>query len=555
MDRSTFLRCLQESRLFSEQEFDAATAGLPDSDQARVLARALNEQGCLTRFQARHLLHGKGNKLVLGQYRLVDFLGRGATGRVYKAIHAIMRRIVAIKVISSSILTAKDDLYLFQREVRAASQLQHPNIIAAYDADEAKGTHFFVMEYAEGPNLQELLKKQGPLPIGLACELMRQAALALQYADEKGIVHRDIKPANLLATNLAESPVPVGAAGGGGATRSSPPPAPILKVLDFGLARLHGTAITGGMDTILSKTGTLLGTIDYISPEQANSIHAVDIRSDLYSLGCTFYHLLAGRVPFPSTTPMEKLVKHFMEEATALEEVRPEVPPAVAAIIRRLMAKDKAQRFQTPGELASVLARWCEENLRETTGAAARPASPSQTTAGSQDVRVEQSVHEARDAAPETMVQIGSPGETSFIDNSLLEKWQLWTAIVEESLRRRGTRNWINPQAFQSLQDELVQMCRQRTSAAEGKQREFLESLEELIKPWLTPETLMQMDVEIHGSLLRLCQQAQQTLNDWIMAKRSVTENSETIAGGFLNRFKKRRELLDFQEKIRKRFF
>jgi serine/threonine protein kinase len=544
---------LQESRLFPEQELEAAIARLPDSDQARVIARDLIDQGLLTRFQARHLLRGKGSKLLLGQYRLVDFLGRGAAGRVYKATHAIMRRTVAVKVVSSNILTARDDLYLFQREVRAAAQLQHPNIIAAYDADEARGVHFFVMEYAEGPNLHELLRKLGPLPIGLACELMRQAALALQYAHEKGIVHRDIKPANLLVTNLPGFPRPAGKAVEGAATVSSPAAPPVLKILDFGLARLQNTSTSGGFDTILSKSGTLLGTIDYISPEQANSIHNVDIRSDLYSLGCTFYHLLAGRVPFPSDTPMEKLVKHFMEEPVALEEVRPEVPSAVASVVSRLMAKDKAQRFQTPAELACALVACGAQSRSETTAPAARPSAAPQIPAAP-DIRNERTEVEARDSAPETMIQLSSPGEPS-IDEVLHEKWQQWTAVVEESLRRRGSRNWINLQAFQSLQEELVRMCRERSSAAQGKQQEFLESLEEMVKPWLTPDTLMQMDIEIHGSLYRLCQQAQQTLNEWIQATRAVGGNAEAVSGSFLNRFKKRRELLDFQAKIRKRFF
>jgi serine/threonine protein kinase len=386
---------------------------------------------------------------------------------------------------------------------------------------------------------------------------MHQAALALQYANEKGIVHRDIKPANLLVTNLAGFPGRAEPADSNADPPASPPPTPVLKVLDFGLARLHSTKTSGGPDTILSKTGTLLGTIDYISPEQANSIHTVDIRSDLYSLGCTFYHLLSGRVPFPSDTPLEKLVKHFMEEPVALEEVRPEVPPAVASLIRRLMAKDKAGRFQTPAELARELVPWCSENRPQTTTVETNPARVQQTVSAavSPESRNEQTLVEVRAGVPDTMIQLSPPGEPASIDDTLLEKWQQWTAVVEVSLRRRGNRNWIKPQAFQALQEELVQICRERSSTAEGKQREFLESLEELVKPWLTPETLMQMDVEIHGSLLRLCQQAEQTLREWILATRSVSENAESVAGSFLHRFKKRRELQEFQAKIRKKFF
>jgi serine/threonine protein kinase len=547
MDRGTFLRHLRESRLYSEQEFDAAAARLPESDQARVLARALIAQGLLTRFQARQLLNGKGKKLVLGQYRLLDYLGRGATGRVFKAMHTVMRRVVAIKVLSSNILAAGEDLYLFRREIRAAAQLQHPNIIAAYDAEEAKGAPFLVMEYAEGPNLQELLKKQGPLPIGLACELMRQAAEALQYAHEKGIVHRDIKPANLLVTRLVGFAGPAVGADSGAEASSSPALPPLLKILDFGLARLHGAMTSSGADTIRAKTGTLLGTIDYISPEQTNSIHDVDIRSDLYSLGCTFYHLLAGRVPFAGETAMEKLVKHLMEQPVPLQEVRPEVPPAVASIVLRLMAKDRYQRFQSPAELACALAPWC--------GGMDSAAAAGRQTPVNRDSRTERIVVDVRDRSPDTMIQVLRPGETPAIDEALREKWRQWTAIVEVSLRRRGSRQWINAQAFQALQEELVQWCRDRACVADERQRDFLESLEELVKPWLTPDTLMQTDVEIHTSLLRLCQQAEQTLNDWFLATRAATANAESVAGGLLNRFRKRRDLLDFQEHIRKRFF
>jgi serine/threonine protein kinase len=383
---------------------------------------------------------------------------------------------------------------------------------------------------------------------------MRQAAQALQYAHEKGIVHRDIKPANLLVTQLAGFMGLAGPADSGAETTSSPALPPVLKVADFGLARLHSAPTSSLADTIQAKTGSLMGTIDYISPEQANDFHAVDIRSDLYSLGCTFYHLLAGRVPFPSETAMEKLIKHFMNEPVALEEVRPEVPPAVVSIVRRLMAKDKAERFQTPAELACELVPWCSGNCPET-AAAANLASPQKSAPASQDSRNERIVAEVCDRSAETMIQHSSEVKKPSIDDALCDKWQQWTAIIAESLRCRGSRHWINPQAFQALQEELVQMCGERIRTTEGREREFLESLEGLVKPWLAPEAFMQMDMEIHVSLVRLCQQAEQTLIDWVKATRAVTENAETLAGGFLSRFRKRRDLLDFQGKIRKLFF
>jgi serine/threonine-protein kinase len=254
-------------------------------------------------------------------------------GRVFKAVHQTMNRTVALKLLSPNLVQTPRARELFQREVRAAAKLNHANIVTAYDANQIDDRYFLVMEYVDGPNLDQLVRGQKPVPVPLACEIMRQAANGLQYAHEMGMVHRDIKPANLLV-QLA-----------------GPNQDLTVKILDFGLARLHEP----GDENLPGGSRVIMGTPDYLSPEQAVSLDQVDIRSDLYSLGCTFYFLLTGRVPYPKGTALEKLQRHKDEEPVPIEEYRPDSPLAVASMIRRLMAKNPPHRYQTPAELADAL--------------------------------------------------------------------------------------------------------------------------------------------------------------------------------------------------------
>ncbi|MCC6418922.1 MAG: serine/threonine protein kinase [Gemmataceae bacterium] len=345
MDRRTFLKNVQASGLVSRHDLKALLKKLPDSNRGKVIARTLVEWGLLTRFQAELLLIGRTTGFVLGQYRILDQIGQGGMGKVFKATHQTMGRVVALKVLTPQQVNSAKARELFQREVRAAGRLMHPNIVTAYDAGCADGRDYLAMEFVDGPNLERLLCQRGPLPVGWACDLMRQAADGLQYAADMGMVHRDIKPSNLLVQQ--------------GHAPGSPC---VVKILDFGLARLHQPtqAGIGGKGTILAGEHTVMGTPDYLSPEQSRSLHAVDIRSDLYSLGCTFYHLLTGQVPFPGGTSLEKLVRHGSEEPVPAEALRPDLIPPVSAVVRRLMAKDPAARYQTPAELAAALAPFCE---------------------------------------------------------------------------------------------------------------------------------------------------------------------------------------------------
>ncbi|MFO0968975.1 MAG: serine/threonine-protein kinase [Gemmataceae bacterium] len=343
VDRNTFIEALRQSGLLTGKQFRKVLKQLPDRARPRTIARALVQTGVITKFQAEHLLLGRAKGFFLGPYRILALLGQGGMGRVYQALHQTMNRVVALKVLAPSVLKTSRARKLFQREVQAAAQLNHPNIVTAYDAGLIEGRHYLAMEFVDGPNLEQLVRAQGPLPIGQACEIIRQAALGLQSAHEHGMVHRDIKPANLLLQRLKS------------ATDYK------VKILDFGLARLNESRAEGmGSETIMTPDNTVMGTPDFLSPEQARDLHAVDIRSDVYSLGCSFYYLLTGMVPFPGGSTLEKLVRHGKQDPTPAEDLRPGLIAPVGEILRKMMAKDRTQRFQTPDEVAEALEPYAE---------------------------------------------------------------------------------------------------------------------------------------------------------------------------------------------------
>jgi serine/threonine protein kinase/WD40 repeat protein len=312
-------------------------AGLhPRFADARALARELLQRGWLTAYQINHLVAGNGYSLVLGQYVLLERIGEGGMGQVLKARHQRLERFVALKLIRTERLGGPEAVQRFQREARAAARLSHPNLVTVFDADEVAGTHFYAMEYVEGTDLAKLLRAQGPLPVAQACDYVRQAALGLQHAHEQGLVHRDIKPANVMLT-----------------TRG------VIKVLDLGLARLATAAEGGDATDPMTREGTVLGTPDYMAPEQATDSRTADIRADLYSLGCTLFHLLTGQVPFPGGTLAEKLLKHQAAPPPPVAALRPEVSPELAAVVGKLLAKGPAERYRTPAELAAALEPLC----------------------------------------------------------------------------------------------------------------------------------------------------------------------------------------------------
>ncbi len=284
------------------------------------------------------------------RYRIIRELGRGGMGVVYQAEQTMMERQVAIKVISKSLLEHPDALERFHREVKAAAKLSHPNIVIAFDAERAGDLHMLVMEYVEGRSLDRVLRDKGPLPILHACDYVRQAALGLQHACDKGMVHRDVKPQNLMLTPQGQ-----------------------VKVLDFGLARVAGEQSAGRQ---LTGMGAYMGTPEYSAPEQATDARTADIRADIYSLGCALYCLLAGRPPFQEGTDVSTIVAHIRKEPTPLSELRPDVPAELGAVVARMIAKDPAQRFQKPNEVAQALAPFCKQAAKPRPKAAPETRSP-----------------------------------------------------------------------------------------------------------------------------------------------------------------------------------
>jgi serine/threonine-protein kinase len=323
----------------------------------RSLAGDLIKRGWVTVYQVNLLLQGRGDDLLLGPYLLLERLGEGGTGQVFKARHVRMNRIVALKVIRRDLVADNDALGRFYREIQVVSQLAHPNLVHAFDAGPAGATHFLAMEYVDGVDLARLVKEHGPLPVAKACSYIRQTALALQQIHQHGLVHRDIKPQNLLlASGGRKSPEPPGA--------NVPGSPGVVKLLDLGLARLqesvHGKSTThlpdGRSLTTLTLAGPVtIGTVDYMAPEQALDFHQVDIRADIYSLGCTFWFLLTGKPPFPGGTLAQKLMKHQQAELPPLHEQRPGLPAALEPLLKQMLAKRPEDRFRTPAELVRML--------------------------------------------------------------------------------------------------------------------------------------------------------------------------------------------------------
>ncbi len=324
--------------------------------EPKALAGELIRRGWLTPFQVNSIFRGRHDELNFGSYVLQERLGEGGMGKVYKARDWKLCRTVALKVVRKERLGDADAVRRFQREIRAAAQLSHPNIVHAFDAGDSGDRHFYVMEYVDGIDLARLVRRDGPLPIEEARDCVRQAALGLQHAYECGLVHRDIKPHNLLRTR-----------GANGQT--------IVKILDMGLARLDRGG-EGHDSDAMTREGVVMGTLDYLAPEQARNAHLADTRADLYSLGCTLYFLLTGQPPFSGGTPTEKLIKHQMDSPPPVERLRADVPAWLNAVVERLLAKKPEHRFQTPAEAAEALIAV----HRPAVDASAQPPSPMKST-------------------------------------------------------------------------------------------------------------------------------------------------------------------------------
>ena len=331
-----FLAAIRDANLLPASRLTELTAWLAQSKaDAQELAKELNRRGWMTPYQIKEIYKGRGRDLTLGPYLLLDLIGEGGMGRVFKAHHSRLGRDVALKVIRKEKLTRPQAIQRFHQEIRAVAQLSHPNVVLALDADEVDGTHFYAMEYVEGSDLTKIVRERGPLPIPQACDYIRQAAIGLQHAYERGLVHRDVKPSNLLLTTKGQ-----------------------VKILDLGLAMLK-EAPGGENANRVTQEGLVLGTPDFLAPEQAQNPAGVDIRADVYSLGATLFFLLTGKVPYEGANPTEKLLKHITEPPPDLLPVRPDAPPQLDALVKWVMAKRPDDRPQTPAQVAVALMPFC----------------------------------------------------------------------------------------------------------------------------------------------------------------------------------------------------
>ena len=349
----TFVAVLKKSALVEPDRLKKAIASFtptPTGTDATPLVEFLISSNTITRWQSEKLLQGKHKGYFLGKYRLLSLLGKGGMSSVYLAEHTLMRRRCALKVLPTKRVNDSSYLARFHREAQAVASLDHPNIVRAYDvdhqADRENEIHFLVMEYVEGDSLQELVQKNGTCSFLNAAEYIRQSALGLHAAHEAGMVHRDVKPGNLLVDLNGT-----------------------VKVLDLGLARFF-TGEEEGESLTVAHDEKVLGTADYLAPEQALDSHTVDARADIYGLGCTMFFLLTGRPPFIEGTLTQRLMAHQTKTPPTVESLRPDTPATLAAILRTMMAKKAEDRHPTAKATADALFEWVDDNADNTWRAA-----------------------------------------------------------------------------------------------------------------------------------------------------------------------------------------
>lgn len=332
------IELVRRSQLSDDETIDRAVEKIRSQHNGELpsdsveLAKALEAEKVITRWHSEKLLNGKYKGFFLGKYKLLGHIGSGGMSSVYLAEHTKMHDLRAIKVLPKSKLGKSSYLARFQQEAKAIASLSHPNIVRAYDIDNQEDTHYIVMEYVDGDDLQAIVKKKGPLPFDKAASYIAQAARGLHHAHEAGLIHRDVKPANVLVRKDGQ-----------------------VKILDLGLALFTDETQTS---LTIDFNDKVLGTADYLAPEQALNSHGVDSRADLYGLGCTLYFLLTGHPPFPDGTIAQRIAKHQKEMPKEIRKIRPECPGELEGICWKLLQKDPKFRYSSALQTAEVLEAW-----------------------------------------------------------------------------------------------------------------------------------------------------------------------------------------------------